>query len=713
MAFYVEVSFPLPLLQTFTYRLPEDLIDRVRVGSKVLAPFGSRQLTGYVLEIKQLEEEPKFEVKEIIGLRGDGPGFSESFTGFIKELAWKNLVSPGQLLEQAEIEEEPEERKVEVVLTADGQVKLERGEIKGRKKEILELLQGRKLSPLYLRRRTGLKNLNAYLKDLKESGLIEVKERLVRKRRAAVKNRFEPPAQLPLPMGSAGSPEVDRIIKKISRKEPGEFLVFGSWAKRAVFFIQLLDGLTGQPGYIFILVPEIQKMRRWQKLLEHRAELVAFHSQLTRAERRAALERMNSGQARIILGTQALLLMPLEPVSLFVVDEEQDELYHQAEGVPFEAREASRLRAFQEKAVVIFTSSCPEVSSYFRFAKEGSLINVGQEDRKYDCQIISGEADKLLKSELQEELKKLTDRGQSVFVYVNKKGYAGYLECSRCHHVPKCRQCQIALYAGKRGKELYCRYCGEIYPWPERCPVCGQKMKIGRVKGSEFFREELTTLLPGQKVVTLEEGKEKINEEALIKAIAKKKAAIIIGTDYALPRLWPVQFPLVIVVNPEVGLRRPDFRAAERVFESISQAAELVANEKKARLIIITEEADDPTVRLAAFSDYLQFYERELEIRRLLNYPPFSPLVNLNLSGTNLRSSARLSRNFLEQVEKNFPSVEVIGPKVSRQAWHRERKEIRFYLRFKERGQIPEFIDFLRQFKLRHSSARININLWT
>jgi len=713
MAFYCEVSFPLPLLQTFTYRLPESLVDMVEVGSRVLAPFGSRQLTGYVLEIKHLIREPDFKVKEIIGLKGKDPWFSESFVFFIRELARRNLVAPGQLLDLAEMFQEPEKKRVEVILTAAGQAKLDRGEIKSKNREILELLKGRSLSPVYLKRKTGLKNLNSYLQALKKEGLVEIREKLVKKRKAASKRQLKKPAQLQLPLDLSENPENNIIIKKVSQKEPGEFLVAGPWPERARYFVELIGHLLKQDGYIFILVPEIQRMRRWQELLDHLEELALLHSQITPAQYREVLERINSGQARLILGTRSLVLRPVQPVSLIIVDEEQDELYHQAEGVPFDAKEAARLRSANEQAVLVLTSSCPEVSSYFRHLTSGSLIDVTQEVRKYDGQIISGEADKILKNELKDELKDQVEKGRPVFIYVNKKGYAGYVQCARCHHVPKCPNCQIALSSAKPGKELYCRYCGETYPWPEQCPVCGQKIRIGRIKGSQFFREEMSALFPGRKVVVLEEGSEHLKEGAILKAITGRKVAAIIGTKYSLPRLWPARFSMVVVVKPEVGLTRPDFRAAETVFEDISQAAELVTNEEGSRLVVITERPEDLTIRQATYSDYKGFYEREIEVRKLLNYPPFCPLVNLNLSGAKMRSSARLSRDLLEQIENNFPEVEVIGPKVTRQAWHRVRKEICFYLRFRDDLQVFKFLDFLHDFKLRHSSARMNLKTWS
>ena len=712
MAFYCEISFPLPLLQTFTYRLPENLVDKIKVGDRVLAPFGSRQLTGYVLEIKQLDREPDFEVKEITDLKSKGRRFSASFISFVKELARKSLVAPGQLLDLAETTEDQDEKKVAVRLTAEGQARLERAEVKGRKKEILELLKGRKLSPVYLRRKTGLKNINSYLQELRREGLVEIQERQVKKRKNSSLSREEK-TQLQLPLELTEKPEIRQIIRQARKKEYGEFLVAGSWSRRARFFRELIGSLLGQNEYVFILVPEIQRMRRWQEVVGQQTELVVFHSQLTPAQRREALRRINSGRACLILGTRSLALMPVGPVSLIIVDEEQDELYYQAEGIPFDGKEAARLRAKHENGVLVLTSSCPEISSYHWHEAAGTLLDLGQEKRIYDVRVWSGEAHQLLKTELKEALESQIKERKPVFVYVNKKGYAGYVQCARCHFVPKCQQCQIALSSNKPGQELSCRYCGKTYPWPEKCPVCGQKMRVGRVKGSQYFKEELAALLPETRIVVLEEGNDHPEEKALQKALVNRKISLVVGTEYAIPRLWPVTFSMVVVVNPEIGLNRPDFRAAETVFEKLTQITELLANEEGSQFMMITELPDNAVLRQAVISDYRGFYEREIEIRKLLGYPPFYTLINLNLSGNSMRSSARLSRVLLEQLQKNFPEIEIIGPKVTRHYWHRTRKEIRFYLRFKEKNKLEEFIDFLYEFKLKHSSAHLSLKGWT
>lgn len=714
MAFFCEVSFPIPLLRTFTYRLPDHLVDKVKVGSRVLAPFGSRQITGYVLEIKQMEKEPDFEVKEIISLKEGALKFSEPFIDFVKELAGRSLSSPGQLLDLAEVAEEQEKIKVEIILTAKGRSELEKEELKGRKKEILELLKERRLSPLYLRRKTGLKNVNAYLKELAGEGLIEIVEKIVKKKSQRKKIKSFSPAQLRLPISLSSDQEYSQAIKKILREEQTEYLIAGSWSNIAPLVNELVGYLLGKDGYVFILVPEIQRMRRWQELFGHLEGLVVLHSQLSPSNYREAVERIISGQGRLVLGTKFLPLLPVEPVSAIIVDEEQDELYYQTEGVSFDAREAARIRARHEKALVLLTSSCPDVGSYYRYREGGTLIDAGQEVRKYDYQIMCGEVDKLFKNEIKDEILKRAARGQPAFIYVNKKGYAGYVQCSRCRYVPKCDTCQIALSLRKTGKELFCRYCEQTQPWPEKCPVCGHKLRAGKVRGSQYFREEISALLPGKKIVILEEGVEPLQEETIHKDIARKNVGAVIGTDYALARLWPVRFPLVVVVNPELGLNRPDFRAAETVFENLSRITELVANEEGARLIVITELPDDQTIKLAVLSDYAGFFQREIEIRKLLNYPPFCFLLNLNLSGTPMRAAARLSRSLLKEIEENFQEVEIIGPKVSRQIWHRERKEIRFYFRFKENNhsRLEEFIKFLYLFKLRHPSARINFRVW-
>jgi primosomal protein N' (replication factor Y) len=713
MAVYCEVSFPLPLVQTFLYRLPDGLADKVKPGSRVMAPLGQRLIIGYVLEIKHLNQEPDFKVKEISRVLDEQPVFPGSFLKFVQELAVRNITSPGMFLEMAEPPGSRERSELKIVLTERGKAELEKGSLKGRKKAILTLLSGRALSPLYIKRKLKIKEINSLLSFLKKVGLIEVKERLLKKR-AKVSTLVSISRQLNLPVGTEGLPEKAwRLVEALVRKEPGGFLLTGSFHRRLEFIFQIIRRYQNDQSYILILVPEIQQIKKWQSLVDKLGtEAVILHSQLSDKTRAEHWKMIESGRARVIFGTRTTLFLPIKPVALIIVDEEQDDLYYQTEGPSFDVREAAEIRALAEEGVLILSSSYPEVSRFFWHKEKGTMIDLGQDNLNYSTVIYKKEIEELLRNELKTEIKTHLDQDGQVFFFINRKGYAGYLFCPGCGFVPRCPKCQIALTLRKKENNLYCRYCGESQTIIEKCPVCGKRLWPGRTHGSQYLQEQLAKFFPDEPLAIVEEGWPKAREERLLKKIESGKIKIVIGTEYVLHRLWTPVFSLAVLINPEVSLNLPDFRAAQTTFITISKVMELVRNEKDSRAVIVTSLLDHQAIRRAAFKNYQNFFEEEVGYRRLLNYPPFSFLADITLSGLSVRTTGRISRELVGKLNERFPQLEIIGPKITRHLWKKQQKEVKLYLRLGHHDQIRELRYFLKDFKLRHPAARLSTKIW-
>ncbi|MGB9764120.1 MAG: replication restart helicase PriA [Candidatus Saccharicenans sp.] len=711
MAVYCEVSFPLPVVQSFLYKVPAELKDRIKIGSRVVAPLGSRRLAGYVLEIKFLEKDPQYKVKEIIKIIDSRPPIPEGFVRFAQELAFNSLSSPGLFLEMAEVDGQEEKELIKVALTEKGQVETEQKNFKGKKKEILNLLKDKSLTPNFLKRKLKIKNINSLLNSLRDSGVIEISQKTIR-RKASLARPLPQSKQLTLP-GITGfrSEPVRQILGKLDQGKSGQFLLFGSFNDRLEVVQSLLENLRFLPSYILLVVPEILQIQKWEPIIEAwKKEIVVMHSQLPERLRREAWQQVISGQRKIILGPRSVLLLPVQPVSLILLDEEQDDLYYQTEGPSFDAREAARIRA-EEGGLVIFSSSYPEVSHYWHNRERQTLINLGGEKKVYSTVFFTGEIDQLLEGEVKSEIDNRLISGDRVFFFVQRKGYSSYLYCPGCGFIPRCQNCQIAL-TFKKEEGLRCRYCGYNTEVPEACPVCGKKLKTGKIRGSQYLEERLSQLFAGQIIARLEEGLDGQQEKKLLSKINAGKIQLIIGTEYALSRLKMGMFSLAVIINPELSLNVPDFRAAHQTYVSMSKVADLLANEEKSKLMVITAMPDHPAIREGARMEYQKFFESEIEYRKLLNYPPFSLLIEINLRSNSIRTSGRLSRLLLEKIAEKFPQVEIIGPKLSRSVWRKSQKEIKFYLRLKNQEMVRELRAFFNNFRIGHPGARISMIIW-
>lgn len=713
MANYCEVIFPLPLFQTFLYRLPEEMTGKVGVGSRVVAPLGKRKLTGYVLEIKNNRPEPGFRVKEIIDCLDDKPVWSESFIKFILALSDFSLSPPGLFMKLSEPPSRKQKSELKVRLTEKGQEALTSGKLKGRKQDLISLLAERQLSPLYLKRKLGIKDINPYLKSLEENGFVEIKER-VWKSRVEKNVQKASPRQLSLPVRPEGESEAEKkMLEKIVRRENDSFLLSGSQKKRQKLLAKLIDFACQDNGLVLVLVPEIQRLEKWRKLSGSlTSPHILWHSQLKEKEKRENWALAVSGEVRVVFGTRSALFLPVQPLSLIIIDEEQDDLYYQTEGPVFDAREAAEIRAKIDNSLVIFSSGCPGISRYYHHREKGTLINLGEEKPSYNLSFSRMGIGQVIKRELKEDLgRQLATENQSLF-FVNRKGYAGYLFCPSCGFVPRCQKCRIALSLKKKNGELTCGYCGEISQALEQCPICGKKLRPGRIRGSQYLKEQLSETFPEQAVEVLEEGLGDVRIRQIARKVRSGKTKLLVGTEYAIDHLPEGLFSLVVLINPENSLNLPDFRASERTFATIYKLLELVKNDTGTKVVAVVTGPEPEVIRQALSRNYEIFFEQEIDYRNLLNYPPFSCLVEVNLKAGSLRNSARRSRQLLEKLRADFPALEIIGPRITRQMWRREKKEIKLFLRLISQEKLAELLALLKEFRQRKPTTYLTVRIW-
>ncbi|MCX8159666.1 MAG: primosomal protein N' [Candidatus Saccharicenans sp.] len=713
MSSYCQVLFPLPVFQTFLYRLPPELTGKVQPGSRVIAPLGTRKLGGYVLEIKELTREPEFKVKEIISCPQDSFRLPEVILKFALELSGRSLTAPGLLLEMAEPPASRVKPRLRLFITEKGLQELVSGRMKGRRGQILSLLVERQLSPVYIKRKLKLREINSYLRSLSQEGLLEIREKITRKKtfRMAASDNFR---QLVLPVRPDGLPGVGQpLLARLEAGQGGNFLLTGSLDRRQDFLRKITDYSAGRYGFVLILVPDIQRLEKWRLLeKEFGSRAASWHSQLPDKVRENVWSQVLSGRTRIIFGTRSALFLPVQPISLIVVDEEHDDLHFQADGPAFDTREAARIRARLENSLLIFSSSCPRISQYHRHLQAGTLLDLGRPEFVPRLNFYDKDIARLLKKELREEISSCLGAGGNVFFLVNRKGYAGYLFCPSCGYVARCPQCRIALNLKAKGGELSCSYCGRETPALEECPVCRLKLRPGRVRGSQYLKEQLQAAFPNQPVEVLEEGVGEKAAEKSLKRIRSGKSPLVIGTEYALRRLPLNHFSCLVLVNPESSLNRPDFRASEKTVALTSSALELLRNEEGSGVAVVTAGPPPEAIVQAMSGDFPGFYQREIEYRRLLNYPPFSYLLEVGLDGRSLRSSGRSSRLLLEQLDRDFPGLELLGPKVSRKTWRKEQREVRLMVRLSSETQVEALLSYLRKFRMEKPAAHLWVRLW-
>jgi primosomal protein N' (replication factor Y) len=710
MTLQAEVILSLPLDQSFSYVVPQAFQEKAKVGSRVLVPFGQRMLTGIIVNLEKESLTQKFKLKEIVEVLDDEPLFSSSFLSFTRRLCDYYYSSWGEVLQSSLPPSFIIKTKARVFLTEKGRASLQDESLSREEREFLGSLQKGTYSPSFLKRKFRARNFPALLSRLEKKDLVSVQRDIKKPRKRA--ERARPVSQVQLEMDFSldyGSERVAAAIaQKIGKQDFSPFYLYGPSEKReAVYFFLIREALAKGRRVLF-LVPEIALTRtlreKFEKKLGEKAALL--HSRLSEKSREVEWKRIKEGEADVVVGPRSALFSLLGELGLIIVDEEQDESFYQQESPCYDARYGAWMRAEQERAVLVYGSTFPSVSGFYRAGKGGYLLSLGGEEAtRRKVEIVDSRHERgLISAEVEEKIAQRVTKGEQVLVFINRRGYASFLLCSSCSYVPRCVRCDIALSYHKRGERLVCRYCNYSLPRMESCPECGSRMIKERGVGVEAVEEELRKKFPLSPAASFETGLSKKEQETILRSFSRRKVAILVGTEFLAHQLDLPPVNLVAVLFPETILTLADYRASQRTFQTLTQMMRFLDGGEKAEVVIQTAMPHHFSIRLAAAGNYLSFFNQELRFRRLMNYPPFSHMVEILFLGENLRNAARSSREFSEAVKSGARKIEILGPALASISKMRGLYRVQIILRARRKEEIDSILrKSLRKVKSRRS----------
>ena len=467
------------------------------------------------------------------------------------------------------------------------------------------------------------------------------------------------------------------------------------WLDSAKFVAALLYGVTGSGKtevYLraveaalsrgkraLVLVPEIALTLWAARLCRARfgEDVAILHSGLSDAERAREWWRVRNGEVRVVVGTRSAVFAPLENVGLLIVDEEQESSYKQEEVPRYNGRDVAVVRAQREGAVVLLASATPSLESFhhansskYRLLRLETRIEnrpmarVEIVDMREDFREThrAGEVSERLRSALASHLA----AGTQSLVLINRRGYSWFALCRSCGASILCENCSIALTYHKRNDRLICHYCGFSRRVPKACPKCASEYVYFVGAGSEQMEERLRAIFPEARIARLDRdtARSKRVFEQVLGQFAAGGIDILVGTQMVAKGHDFQRVTLVGVVSADAQLGFPDFRAAERTFQLLTQVAGRAGRGTLAGEVLVeTHYPEHYAIQLAAQQDYPSFFERELQFRRLLHYPPFSALASLLVRDTKIENAIRWSRQigaFLEPKESR--GIKVLGP---------------------------------------------------
>lgn len=668
-----EVAVPLPLFTTFSYCVPEALREEVSVGARVRVGFRERKIVGVVTALS--ETAPAEGLKEILEVIDPEPLLTPVLLKLAQWVTDYYFAPPGEVLRaMLPLPERIAAARLDPVLhlaPRGGALKLGAGEQRA-VDVIAQHPAGLRASELARAARVP----RSVLRRLEAKGV------LARGEAGGELSLFEgdwiTTAEPVLTSEQEGA--LEELERQLERRTFATVLVHGVTASgKTELYSRAIQRCVAGGRAALLLVPEIALTPAVARLFQARFgnQVAVLHSGLSGGERSAAWWRLRRGEARIAVGTRSAVFAPLGDLGLVIVDEEQDSSYKQEETPRYHGRDVAVVRAKLEGALAVLGSATPALESSYQ-ARTGKYHWVRLERRVADRPLARVEVvdmrqefeetrtPALFSRRLREGIENTLASGGQVLVLLNRRGYAAFVVCRKCGASVECGNCSISLTYHRARQRLLCHYCGSARAVPTRCLKCGSEYLYFVGEGTEKVEQELGRLFPGARVGRLDRdaARRKRAHERILGQFARGALDILTGTQmiakgHDFPRVM-----LVGVVSADGILGLPDFRAAERTFQLLTQVAGRAGRgELPGTVIVQSYYPDHYAIQFGARQDYEGFYEQELRFRRLMHYPPFAALANVVVRDPKLEAAIRYTR-LLEKVftAKATPEVRVLGP---------------------------------------------------
>ena len=481
-----------------------------------------------------------------------------------------------------------------------------------------------------------------------------------------------------LPMSRVQQAVVDGIRKEWEGQNRPCLIRGVTGSGKTLVYMELMERVLKEGKQVIVLIPEIaltyQNVERFCARFGTRVTVV--NSRMTPSERADQMERARRGEVSIMIGPRSALFAPFPDLGLIVIDEEHETSYKSEVTPRYHARETAVRRAGLEHAHVVMGSATPSVdASYacetgayalFRMdARYGNaaLPSVWIADMREELQMGNRS---ILSGKLREEIEKRLEKKEQVVLFLNRRGYAGFVSCRACGHVMKCPHCDVSLTAHNNGK-LVCHYCGYETPQVHACPSCGSPYIGGFRAGTQQIEQNVKKLFPKARVLRMDGDttKTKNSYEEILSAFAAGEADILIGTQMIVKGHDFPNVTLVGALAADLSLNAVDYRAGERTFQLLTQAVGRAGRgEKPGMAVIQTYHPEHYSIQTAAEQDYGAFYEKEMDYRRLMGYPPAAELLAIHGAGedeAHLTQAMEYIRRYLIRIRGNR-EVQIIGP---------------------------------------------------
>lgn len=670
------IEYPIKTLdKTFTYKIPDNLKSRIRVGMKVMVPFNTRLVHGIVLKIDDNYNED-FELKEIVRIEDEFLVLNKELLmlgEFLKKETLCNLITayqtmlPSSLKIKAQKSDYNKYEKFVLLNSSISKIDEYIDTHKGKKCDLLEyLIQNEEIN-----KKDTDSNI---VRELEKIGLVKVEKRKIF-RINAERNDVENKK-----LNEEQQVVFDSIKSSLAKNET--FLIHGvTGSGKTLVYIELIKEVIKNGKTAILLVPEISLTEQIISIFYDYfgSDVAILHSGLSIPEKYDEYVKILEGKVKIVIGTRSAIFAPLENIGIIIIDEEHSDTYKQDNTPRYNAIDIAKERCKYHNCPLVLGSATPLIDSMAR-AKKGVYKLLEMKNRAVnrampECIIadMKEEASKrnfIISEELDKEIKKTLERNEQVILLLNRRGFSTVITCSNCGFTYNCPHCEISLTYHKTSNTLRCHYCGFTKIKDDICPECHEKglnyMGLGTEKLEELIKEKYQAdVLRMDADTTANKGM----HEKIIKAFRNGEASILLGTQMISKGLDFPNCTLVGIINADATLNIPDFRSSERTFQLISQAAGRSGRgEKNGKVIIQTYNPDNDTIKAIKNYDYEGFYKTEMNIRKVLKYPPYYYLVSIKICSKDYKLASEAATKVGNYLKKNIDSSSIVlGPSTAAQ----------------------------------------------
>ena len=678
MNLYAEVilnSEALEIDRPFTYKVPIELQEKVKVGQIVKVPFGmgNKKSEGFILSLKSENEvDITFRVKKILTILTTDAVIDDdniNLINFLREKYLCKYIDAFRLLIPVGIMKGAKSKsKKVIVFRSDDLSSIQKSE---GYVDIIEFLKNNS------GRYTKSELINNYsISQYKLNKLIEKKLLIVEEETVFRYNNrtYTVDSQKELTF------EQKKVLYEYSNSSNNLFLLKGvTGSGKTEVYMRIVEDTLAKGNSAIVLVPEISLTPQMIERFKGRfgRDVALFHSKLSDGERFDEWYRVKEGKAKLIVGARSAIFLPAKNLGVIIIDEEHENTYKSEQNPKYQTKEVAEFLSEQKGCKVILGSATPTIETYYRsLIGELDLLELNSRVDDKDMppmkvvdmrdELRSGNVS-LFSRELYKEIQEKLSKGEQIILFLNRRGFSTFVSCRSCGYVFKCEECDISMTYHKNGL-LVCHYCGNTKKEPKKCPKCDSKYVKFFGAGTQRVEEEVRKYFKNARVLRMDVDttREKDSYEKIYNTFKEGKADILIGTQMISKGLDFKNVTLVGILAADMSINIPDYRAAERTFQIITQVAGRAGRGNvQGNVIIQTYTPEHYSLQYAVNYDYEGFYEKEFTVRALMKYPPFGKILLINATSKKedlLKGFMHKIFNVIKPLVEMAEEVDILGP---------------------------------------------------